>query len=164
MQISLIAAMAHNHVIGKDNSMPWHMPADLAHFKQLTLGKPVVMGRRTFESIGRALPGRPNIVLSSQTDLPAVDGVTYYQQLSIALADLQQAGTVEVMIIGGATLYSAILSLAHRMYLTFIDTPVEGDTFFPSWEPKEWQLQVEEKHPADENNPHPYAFRTYERV
>lgn len=127
MLISLVAAMAANRVIGKDNQMPWHLPADLKHFKAVTLGKPVVMGRKTFESIGRVLPGRRNLVISRT---PPADsrGAEWVNSLAQALELLQ--GHDEVMIIGGGEIYRQALPLAQRLYLTDIDLTTEGDAFF----------------------------------
>ncbi|MCH1920219.1 type 3 dihydrofolate reductase [Shewanella sp. A3A] len=140
MHIAMIAAMAHNRVIGKDNQMPWHLPEDLRHFKAMTLGKPIIMGRRTFESIGRPLPGRVNIVISRQTDYHA-DGITLVSSLNDALL---AAGEVEeVVIIGGGQLYREALPLAQRLYITEIDLAVEGDTTFPEWDDGTWTLESE---------------------
>ena len=160
MQISLIVAMARGRVIGKDNGMPWHMPADLRHFKSVTLGKPVVMGRRTFESIGRPLPGRRNLVISRNVDWQA-DGVEVASSLEQALALL--AGSDEVMIIGGGQLYAEALPLAHRLHLTHIELAVEGDTHFPDYTCFSWREIATESHCADEHNPYDYRFVTLER-
>lgn len=129
MQISLVAAMAHDRVIGKDNQMPWHIPAELKYFKELTMGKPVIMGRRTFESIGRPLPGRHNIVLTSSDRLPST--VTVVRSIE---QSLRAAGDVEeVCVIGGGDIYRQFLPQATRLYLTAIDLAVEGDTRFPDY-------------------------------
>ena len=160
MLISLIAALARDNVIGRHNLMPWHMPADLRHFKSVTLGKPVVMGRRTFESIGRPLPGRRNLVISRNVDWQA-DGVEVVSSLEQALALL--AGSDEVMIIGGGQLYAEALPLAHRLYLTHIELAVEGDTHFPDYTCFSWREIETESHCADEHNPYDYRFVTLER-
>ncbi|PVZ88922.1 type 3 dihydrofolate reductase [Serratia sp. S1B] len=159
MIISLIAALAADRVIGMENTMPWHLPADLAWFKRNTLNKPIIMGRRTFESIGRPLPGRQNIVLSSQ---PGSDqGVTWVTSLEQALT---AAGDVEeVMVIGGGRVYTQFLPKANRLYLTHIDAEVEGDTHFPDYEPDEWESSFSEFHDADEVNSHCYCFEILER-
>ncbi|WP_338884320.1 MULTISPECIES: type 3 dihydrofolate reductase [Xenorhabdus] len=159
MIISLIAAMAMDRVIGMENAMPWTLPGDLAWFKRNTLGKPVVMGRVTYESIGRPLPGRLNIVISSQ---PANDDrVTWVNSIEAALA---AAGDVkEVMVMGGGKIYEQFIPLAHRMYLTHIDAEVIGDTHFPDYEPDEWNSTFTEYHDADENNSHGYCFEILER-
>lgn len=130
MHISLVVAMAADRVIGKDNNMPWHLPSELKHFKAVTMGKPIVMGRRTYESIGRPLPGRHNIVLTRQrAELP--DEVSVAANVEQAL---EQAGAVdEVMIIGGGEVYRQFLPLATRLYITEIDLAVDGDTRFPEY-------------------------------
>lgn len=134
MIISLIAALAADRVIGMENAMPWHLPADLAWFKRNTLNKPVIMGRKTFESIGRPLPGRLNIVISSQPGTD--DRVTWATSIDDALALAGDAE--EVMVMGGGRVYKQFLDRANRMYLTHIDAEVGGDTHFPDYEPDEW--------------------------
>jgi len=157
--ISLIAAMAADRVIGMDNAMPWHLPADLAWFKRHTLNKPVIMGRRTWESIGRPLPDRLNIVISSQPS--SVEGVTWVASVEEAL---QAAGEAEeVMVIGGGRIYEQFLAQADKLYLTHIDAEVVGDTTFPDFEPEEWQSTFSEFHDADEKNSHSYCFEILER-
>ncbi|MGB9097513.1 type 3 dihydrofolate reductase [Erwinia sp.] len=159
MMISLIAAMAADRVIGMDNAMPWHLPADLAWFKRQTLDKPVIMGRRTWESIGRPLPGRLNIVISSQPG--EAEGVTWVTSIDEAL---QAAGEVEeVMVIGGGRIYEQLLPRADRLYLTHIDAEVVGDTTFPDFEPEEWQSTFSEFHDADEKNSHSFCFEILQR-
>ena len=161
-KVSLIAAMANNRVIGKDNDMPWHMPADLLHFKKVTMGKPVVMGRRTFESIGRPLPGRENIVITGNADWQH-DGVSVVSSPRAALDKLAEYD--EVMIIGGGKIYEHFLSQADCLYLTFIDSDIEGDTQFPDWHSYgNWQHESVEKHVADEKNCHNYSFNKYNRI
>ena len=153
--ISLIAAMANNRVIGKDNEMPWHLPADLAHFKAITLGKPIIMGRKTYESIGRPLPGRKNIVISRNNSytLEGCETVSSLEKAMELVSDVE-----ELMIIGGGYLYSQTLSQADRLYLTFIDLDVDGDTQFPEFEHLELTEVKREKHLKDEKNPHDYQF------
>ena len=161
MLISLIVAMAENRVIGRGNQMPWHLPADLRHFKSVTLGKPVIMGRKTFESIGRPLPGRRNVVISRNLDWCA-EGVESVSSLDAALALVQ--GADEVMIIGGGQLYREALPLAQRLYLTHIAlTVTDADTWFPDYSQYQWQLRGEELHDPDEKNPYHYRFETLER-
>ncbi|MFM5205518.1 type 3 dihydrofolate reductase [Aeromonas veronii] len=162
MKISMIAAMAHDRVIGKDNQMPWHMPADLAHFKRVTLGKPVLMGRKTFESIGRPLPGRRNLVISRNPDYQA-EGIEVVGSVEAALALLAGSSVEELMVIGGGHLYAEMLPSADCLYLTRIDLAVEGDTRFPAFDDGQWQRVDCESHPADEKNPHPYSFETWQR-
>ena len=162
MKISMIAAMAHDRVIGKDNQMPWHLPADLAHFKRVTLGKPVLMGRKTFESIGRPLPGRRNLVISRNPDYQ-VEGIEVVGSVEAALALLAGSSVEELMVIGGGHLYAEMLPSADCLYLTRIDLAVEGDTRFPAFDDGQWQRVDCESHPADEKNPHPYSFETLQR-
>ncbi len=162
MMISMIAAMAHDRVIGLDNQMPWHLPADLAHFKRVTLGKPVLMGRKTFESIGRPLPGRRNLVISRNSDYRA-DGVEVIDSVEAALALLADSDVAELMVIGGGHLYGQLLPRADRLYLTRIDLAVEGDTRFPAFDEGDWSCIERELHQPDEKNPHPYCFETWQR-
>ncbi len=157
--ISIIAAMAKNRVIGKDNKMPWHLPGDLKHFKTITMGKPMIMGRKTFESIGKALPGRRNMVITRQ-DLQ-FEHCEVYSSLELALEAV--ADEPEVMIVGGANVYEQVLPLTDRMYLTFVDLEVEGDTVFPAWDERQWREVASESHKADEKNPHDYRFVTLEK-
>ncbi|SHI24806.1 type 3 dihydrofolate reductase [Ferrimonas marina] len=160
MHIAMIACMARDRVIGRDNQMPWHLPADLKHFKAVTLGKPVVMGRKTYESIGRPLPGRHNIVISRQSGY-APEGVTVVADIEAALT---AAGEVEeLMIIGGGQLYQAMLPRAKRLYLTEVALTVEGDTRFPEYADQPWRELSREVRPADEANPHEMTFLTLER-
>ncbi|MFA6036793.1 MAG: type 3 dihydrofolate reductase [Legionellales bacterium] len=148
--ISLIAAMTHDHCIGKDNRMPWHLPADLKHFKKITLNKPIIMGRRTYESLGKALPQRTNIVVTSQKNYIAPDCLIVHD-LSDAI---KAAGNVdEIMIIGGGQLYSEAINIVDRMYLTFIDLNTQGDTFFPKWNENDWREISRETHQKDAMNP-----------
>ena len=157
--ISLIAALAADRVIGMEGAMPWNLPADLAWFKRNTLNKPVIMGRLTFESIGRPLPGRLNIVVSRQPG--ATEGVTWVASLDEAI---KAAGDVpEIMVIGGGRIYEQMLKRADRLYLTHIDAEVEGDTQFPDYEPDEWQSTFSEFHDADEQNSHSYCFEILDR-
>jgi dihydrofolate reductase len=162
MKISMIAAMAHDRVIGKDNQMPWHLPADLAHFKRVTLGKPVLMGRKTFESIGRPLPGRRNLVISRNPGYQA-EGIEVVGSVEAALALLASSAVAELMVIGGGHLYAELLPSADCLYLTRIDLAVEGDTRFPAFDDGQWQRIDSESHPADEKNPHPYSFEIWQR-
>ena len=157
---SLIVARARNGVIGKDNGMPWHLPADLAHFKRTTTGCPVIMGRRTWESIGRALPGRRNIVVS-RTPRYLAPGAEVVSSLEEAWRAV--AGANEAFVIGGAQLYAQALREADRIYLTDIAGEVAGDTLFPALVPGEWRESLLGEHPADEKNPHALRFLLLER-
>lgn len=152
--VSLMVAMDRNRVIGKDNQLPWHLPADLRRFKALTLGKPVLMGRKTFESIGRPLPGRENLVLSRNKDWHA-SGVTTIQSLAAAFDLTAQAA--EVVVIGGAAVFEMSLPHASRLYLTEVDAEVAGDTYFPQFEWPDAQVVEVQEHAADAK--HRYGMR-----
>lgn len=159
-RINLIAAMAKNRTIGKDNQMPWHLPADLKHFKATTLKHPVIMGRKTYQSIGKALPGRRNIVITRDTQLRLDDAEIFHDLRSA----IDACGDVsEIMIIGGANIYEQLLPEADRLFLTFIDLEVEGDTYFPDWEGLGFVETSDEQHQADQHNPYNYRFVTLER-
>ncbi|OEE70956.1 diacylglycerol kinase [Enterovibrio norvegicus FF-33] len=159
MKVSMIAAMAKGRVIGKDNTMPWHLPADFGWFKRNTLGKPVIMGRKTYESIGRPLPGRRNIVISRNSTWSAegVEAVSSIDQ-AFALVD----GVDEAVIIGGGAIYTACLPLADRLYLTFIDADIDGDTCFPDWG-NGWQTNHSETYMADDKNRYNMEFVVLDR-
>ncbi|WP_372588601.1 type 3 dihydrofolate reductase [Pseudoalteromonas xiamenensis] len=158
MIISMIAAMANNRVIGLDNQMPWHLPADLAHFKRVTMSKPVIMGRKTFESIGRPLPGRQNIVITRDENYCAL-GIDVVTSPAAAIELVKEAE--EVMIIGGGHIYQTFLPSAQKLYLTFIDLDVEGDTQFPDYESvAKWQQVCTENYQSDDKNPYNYQFVT----
>ncbi|SUC10459.1 dihydrofolate reductase [Pasteurella canis] len=154
MTFSLIVAMTKNAVIGKDNQMPWHLPADLAWFRKHTTGKPVIMGRKTFESIGRPLPNRTNIVLSRQPYQH--QGIIWRNSLESALEFINDA--TEIMLIGGGELFKQYLPQADKLYLTEIQTELEGDTYFPTIDWQDWQIEYEEWRKADENNPYDLRF------
>lgn len=155
----MIAAMANNRIIGKDNAMPWHLPADFAWFKKCTMGKPIVMGRKTYESIGRPLPGRLNIVLSRDENL-AINGVKTVTSIEQAK---EVAGDVdELMIIGGGSIYQACLPMADCLYLTFIQADIDGDTQFPEWG-ESWQISHQEEYQHDEKNAYDMTFVCLER-
>ena len=154
----MIAAMANNRVIGLDNKMPWHLPADLQHFKAVTTGKPVIMGRKTFESIGRPLPGRRNIIITRNTEYKA-EGIETVISPEAALSLV--CDVEEVMIIGGGNVYQQFLTQAERLYLTFIDLDVEGDTQFPDYQAvANWEVKEEQVKLPDEKNKHSYKFVT----
>ncbi|TKB48068.1 type 3 dihydrofolate reductase [Ferrimonas sediminicola] len=161
MRLSMIACMARDRVIGKENQMPWHLPADLKHFKAVTMGKPVVMGRRTFESIGRPLPGRHNVVITRNPAFRA-DGVTLVASIDEALALL--AHEEEVMIIGGGQLYASLLPRTDRLYLTLAQMSVDGDTRFPDYGQLQWREIECRVRPADDANDCDLHFVTLERV
>jgi len=159
--LSMIVAHADNRIIGKDNDMPWHLPADLAYFKKVTLGKPIIMGRKTYESIGRPLPGRKNIVISRNSNFQA-EGVEVVSSVEQALALVQDVE--EIMVIGGGAIYQHCLPAASRLYITHIAASIEGDTRFPSYDTKsEWQKISSEVRKADEKNSYDLDFCVYER-
>ncbi|MBU3823618.1 MAG: type 3 dihydrofolate reductase [Candidatus Oceanisphaera merdipullorum] len=159
MIVAMIVAMTRSGVIGKDNGMPWHLPADLAYFKQTTLGKPIVMGRNTFNSIGRALPGRRNIIVSqSLRDAPMGTELVASPQAALALL----ADEAEVMVMGGGQLYQAFLPLSQRLYLTQIEADIEGDTYFP-FQADHWQLESEQLRASDERNAYDCRFQVYKK-
>lgn len=159
MKVSLIAAVAANRTIGKDGQLPWHLPADLRHFRRLTWGHAVIMGRRTFESMGKPLPGRTNIVVSrSGFSHPGVQVASSVEE-ALALV----AGDEEVFVAGGAGIYRAALPLADRLYLTEIDRDFEGDTCFPSFDRSAWRVVESAEQPPTDRVPFVLRFRTYER-
>ncbi|WP_417877816.1 type 3 dihydrofolate reductase [Vibrio sp.] len=168
MVISMIAALARNgnierenpHVIGNENAMPWHLPADFSWFKKHTIGKPVIMGRKTFESIGRPLPQRTNIVVTRNPEFSA-EGVTIVSSLEGALAEAGN-DVEEVMIIGGGSIYSECLPVASKLYLTFIDKEIPGDTYFPEWG-SDFKETYSEDYQADEKNAYNMRFTVLEK-
>ena len=165
--VSMIVAMASNRVIGRNNQLPWYLPNDLKYFKAATMGKPIVMGRKTFESIGRPLPGRANIVVTSNPEFTA-EGVKVVHSpeeamrlgKDIAFVD----GAKEVMVIGGSQLYQEMLPLAQRLYLTEVKAEVEGDALFPLVDWSGWQEQGREEFKAQAPNPYDYSFVVYNRA
>lgn len=163
--LAMIAALAEQHVIGRDNIMPWHLPADLKHFKAMTLGKPIIMGRKTWDSLGRPLPGRLNLVVSRQPDLQ-LEGAETFTDLDSALTRAEQwareQGVDELMLIGGAQLYAQALPQAQRLYLTRIEASPEGDAFFPDYDQAEWERVDSQAHPAEGDAP-AYRFETWQR-
>ncbi len=161
MFLSLIAALADNYVIGKQNQLPWHLPADLKHFKELTWGKPILMGRKTYESIGKPLPGRRNIIITRDNEFRA-EGCEILHTLEDALALTQEVP--ELMIIGGAELFAQTLPKADRLYLTLIHYPFDGDSFFPHWNPKEWQETARVDLAANAQTPYAYSFVLLQRI
>lgn len=153
--------MARHRVIGRDNRLPWHLPADLKHFKALTMGKPMVMGRRTWESLPGLLPGRRHIVVTRDRHYVA-DGAEVVHSLDEAFA--ASGNAAEVMVVGGANLYAQTLPLADRIYFTLVDADIDGDTYFPEWDPGEWVATADDPHAPDDRNPFAYRFVTLERI
>lgn len=162
MRISLIVAMDENGLIGAGGSLPWHLPADLGHFKRTTVGKPILMGRRTHESIGRPLPERDNIVLTRDPDYRA-DGCTVVTSFGEARSHAREAGAAELMVIGGAQIYALALPKARRIYLTRVHDAFAGDTYFPDIDFEEWEQIERHRYPGSERNPYPYSFITLRR-
>jgi dihydrofolate reductase len=161
----MIAAMAYQRVIGKEQKMPWHLPADLAFFKKTTMGSPILMGRKTYESIGKPLPGRLNLVVTRNPDLKIAgcEVVTSLEQaLEVATKKFSQCD--EIFITGGSHLYNSFLAQADRLYLTLIDAELEGDTFFPDYTQYQWHQVERIDHQADEKNIYPYSFITLDRI
>jgi dihydrofolate reductase len=158
--ISLIAAMAQNGTIGRDNGLPWRLADDLKRFKTLTMGKPLLMGRKTYESVGRPLPGRTNIVLTRDRDWRA-DGVVVVRSLGQALSFARDAE--ELVAIGGAEIYRLLMPFARRLYLTLVHAEIPGDTFFPDFDSTQWADVECHSHPADERNAYAFTFVTLER-
>jgi dihydrofolate reductase len=159
--VTLIAALAHDRIIGRGNALPWHLPADLAHFKRATLDKPIVMGRRTWESLPGLLPRRRHIVVSGDPGF-AADGADVVHSPEEALAGAADAA--EVMIVGGASIYRAFLPRADRMLLTLIDADIDGDTRFPAWDAAGWRETAREHRPHDAANAYDMDFVTLERL
>jgi dihydrofolate reductase len=159
--ISLVVAMARNQVIGRDNALPWRLPEDLKHFKAVTWGKPVLMGRRTFESIGKPLPGRTNLVLTRDDHWQA-EGTTVIHSIDEALATV--SGVPELAGIGGAEIFRLLLPLAGRIYLTRVQADIAGDTLFPSLDYSQWKEVERREALADERNPYDMTFVTLDRV
>lgn len=160
-QISIVVAISENNAIGKDNQLLWHLPADLKHFKEITTGHPIIMGRKTYDSIGRPLPNRRNIVITRTTNL-SIANVEVVNNLEDAIALC--ANDNEAFVIGGAEIYKHALALINRIYLTTIHQRYEADAFFPALNMNEWKEIFKEYHPADEKNSVAYTFSTLERI
>jgi dihydrofolate reductase len=166
MKVALIAAFAQNLVVGINNSLPWHLPEDLKYFKRTTSGKAIIMGRKTYESIGRPLPNRTNIVVSRNPNFSA-EGVVMVTSLEEAVKHAENVnminGVEEVMIIGGAAIYQASLPMADRLYLTHVHANVEGDAYFPKIDLEQWEQVSREDFNKDESNPYDYSFSVYDK-
>ena len=167
MRICLIWAMTRNRVIGRDNQLPWHLPDEMRHFMRTTLGKPVIMGRKQFESMGKPLPKRPNIVLSRNPEF-APDGVTVVRTFDDAIEYAEAVNrdphNDEIMVIGGAEVYALALPRADRLYYTLIDADLEGDTLFPQFELAQWREVSRVDHPADARHRYSYCIRVLDRI
>ncbi len=155
MIVSIIAAMANQRAIGINNSLPWNLPADMAWFRQCTMGKPIIMGRTTFESIGRPLPGRQNVIVSRNPEY-LVEGAIVVHSLEQAIEAVSDSE--EAMVIGGANIYSQALAFADRLYLTEIHADVEADSWFPDFDAGQWRETSREDHQRDEKNAFDYSF------
>ena len=162
MIISFVVAAADNNAIGKDGKIPWHLPNDLKHFKNTTWGLPILMGRKTFDSLGKVLPGRKNIVLTKQQGWEA-EGVVTVKSIDDALFVASQTDALELMVIGGGEIYKSLMEKAKRIYLTRIEAEPEADTFFPAINHKEWHLVSQKNYEADEKNQYNYSFQVWER-
>lgn len=161
MIISIIAAMDENAVIGINNSLPWKLPSDMKWFRQHTMGKPIVMGRKTFESFGaKPLPNRQNIIVTHNPEYCA-DGCDVVTSINAALSAVKNSD--EIMIIGGASFYEQTINIANRMYLTTVHTQVEGDAWFPKFDIAEWLINFDESHEADEKNSIAHTFKILDR-
>ncbi|MEI4802102.1 dihydrofolate reductase [Bacillus sp. NPDC077411] len=159
--ISLLVAMDKNRLIGKDNQLPWHLPADLAYFKKVTMGHPIIMGRKTFESIGRPLPGRTNIILTRNQNYE-MEGCEVIHSID-DVKKMDEQMNEELFVIGGAEIFKEVLPFADRLYITQIEEVFEGDTFFPEINYNEWEEISATQGVTDEKNPYTYAYHVYDR-
>lgn len=163
MLISIIAAVAENNVIGKGNSLPWHLPADLKHFKETTMGHTVIMGQKTHESIGKALPGRTNIILTFDENYKSKDCIIVTSiEEALRVASVKKES--EVFIIGGASIYKQFIEMADKLYITRILHKFDGDIFFPEIDPTKWNVKSSEKHTKTTDNPYNFNFEIYEKL
>ncbi len=160
--IAAIAAMAENRVIGKNNQLPWHLPADLTHFRRLTTGHAVLMGRKTHESIGKPLPNRLNLIMSRDPDYKA-EGCTTVQSIHEAIEHIMDSQQF-LFVIGGAEIYQLLMPYIDQLYLTIVHQQVDGDTLFPDINPSEWHETDRIRHEADEQNAHAYSFLSMNRI
>jgi len=161
MLVSIIVALSETRVIGYRNQLPWQLPADLAYFRRMTLGKPIMMGRKTYESIGRPLPGRDNYIITRNANY-TVPGAQVFPSVAAALASV--SGDVEeVMVMGGGQIYQAVLAQAQRLYMTWVEGEFEGDTYFPDYDASAWTLLSSDPHVADHQHAHAYTFKIFQR-
>lgn len=165
MILSFVVAVADDNAIGRNNALPWHMPNDLKFFKRTTMGKPVIMGRKTYDSMGKPLPGRLNVVLSGQKDLQLPGGVLLFNDIKDAIAHLEGQKVEEACIIGGGRIFMETMPIADKMYISRIHTTVpDADVFFTDVDHTHWKLTWSEEHKADEKNPFDHTFELYERI
>ena len=162
MIISLVVAAAKNNGIGKDGKMPWHLPNDMKHFKNVTWGLPVIMGRKTYESLGKPLPGRTNIIITRQ-QYQAAEGVFVVHDIKEAMAAAAETDAKEAFVIGGGEIYRQTLPVTQRIYLTRVHTTIEGDTYFPEISESEWNLLSQLDFTADEKHAYAYSFQVWQR-
>lgn len=163
MIISLVVAAATNNGIGKDGTLPWRLPNDMKFFKNVTWGMPVLMGRKTFESLGKVLPGRKNIVVTRQPNW-SFPGTVAVRSIDDGLFVAQETDAKEVMVIGGGEIYKSVFEKSRRIYLTRVDATPEADTFFPVLDPERWFLVSQKDHEADEKNAYNHSFQVWERI
>lgn len=163
MHISLIAAASENNVIGDQNEIPWHLPVDMAFFRSITEGKPVIMGRKTFESIGRPLPKRHNIVISRQRDLE-IEGCDVVSSLEEALEMAEEESADEACVIGGGQIYKEAIELADRIYLTRVHATIDGDAYFPEVHEEEWEEVDRDEHAKDDLHEYAFSIIHYEKI
>lgn len=163
MKISCIVAVANNNVIGKDNQIPWYLPNDLKYFKKVTLNHHILMGRNCFESIGRALPKRTNVIITRNMYY-TVSNCLITHSIGEALSLAEENGEEEAFIIGGGKIYEQTIDLWDKLYITKVDLDVEGDVYFPELDFSNWKMTSKEDHKKDENNTHNYSFLTYEKI
>ena len=159
--IAIVVAAAENNVIGKDNGLIWHLPADLRHFKQITMGHPILMGRKTFESIGKPLPGRTSVIITTQKDYEA-EGCLVAHSVAEAVEQARQLDE-DLYIIGGANIYEQTLPITDRVYLTRVHAAFDGDVYFPELDEEDWETVEQEHHEPDEKNKYPYSFLMLQR-
>ncbi len=165
MTLSFIVAASENNAIGINNELPWRLPEDLKFFKRTTMGKPVIMGRKTYESLGRPLPGRLNVVISSSAHLQLPEGTVQAKSISEAIAVAEGEKKDEVFIIGGGKIFADSIHLADRLYITRVHTTISNaDTFFPDIDHTHWKLVWQEDHHADDKHAYNYTFQRYERI
>lgn len=162
MTLSIIVAASENNVIGINNHLPWHLPVDMKYFKDTTMGKPIVMGRKSFEELGRVLPGRPNIMITRQPDFKA-EGLYIVPSLEAGIEKAKTFGTEEIFITGGGEIFKMALPIIDRLYLTRVHAEVTGDTYFPEFDPRGWKLVKNERHEKDEKHAYALTFQVWER-
>nr|AIA17170.1 Dihydrofolate reductase [uncultured bacterium] len=163
MIVSQVVAISQNHAIGKDNQLIWHLPADLKHFKNVTMGHHMIMGRKTFESIGKPLPGRTTIIITRDKNYKA-DGCIVVNSLEEAIETARKADDTEACIVGGGEIFKQAMDLTDKIYLTIIEERFEADIFYPELDPKEWALASREDFKPDEKNKYYYSFCEYTRI